>query len=479
MKEFLKNRNLPAWVLSAAGALVLAVLFIVWLLDGTDRGAAEIAAAALCVLLFAVVGVRFVFRWTEDWQARRTGAFSESLREPFRAASRAGEDAEISSPFPARSVLVKIFFAVLAGEIAALVLFWLIRLLEDGWMGFPEAMSLWTHLDVQHYLNIARDGYISGGDASRVVELVFLPGYPLAVRLFALIAGSEFLAGFIVSLLSIAGAGVTLYCLARLDMDHAGALRALKYALLLPGAVFFCGPMSESFFLLLSLSCVYLLRRKRWLAACVLGGLAAFTRTLGLVLLVPAAYELISDTLTARPGGWDRRAVERRVWSFAALLVIPLGFAAYCVICWRVSGDPFKFLEYQREHWDQRLGLFFNTASYQTEHLLTRIGEGSVPGVMGLWGPNVLCVFGALALLIPGAKRLRPSYTAFFLIYFIIAVGPTWLLSAPRYLAAAFPLSLTLAFLTEDRRADSMCTAGLAVLFVLYDYVLVARWQVW
>ncbi len=462
MTIFRKIRNIPAWILSAAGVLVLAVLFVSWLATGSGRSAAGIAAAALCALLFAVVGVRFVFRWTADWQARRTGKFAEPLREPVRAAT-----------------LVKIFFAVLCGELAALGLFWLLRLLEDGWMGFSDAMSLWTHLDVQHYLNIARDGYIAAGDTSRVVELVFLPGFPLAVRFVALIAGDGLLAGFIVSLLSISGAGVLLYCLARLDMDHGGALRALKYALLLPGAVFFCGPMSESLFLLLCLSCLYLLRRKRWLPACLLGGLAAFTRTPGLVLLVPAAFELISDNLAVPRGGWDKNAAERRVWSFAALLIIPLGFAAYCVVCWRVSGNPFKFLEYQREHWDQSLGLFFNTASYQTEHLLTRVREGSVPGVTGLWGPNVLCVFGALALMIPGANRLRPSYTAFFLIYYVIAVGPTWLLSAPRYLAAAFPLGLALSSLTEDRRVDSVCTAVLAVLFVLYDYVLVARWQVW
>lgn len=463
MKLFGKDIPAPTLFISALGVIVLAALTAIWWTADPDRSAAGVAAALLCAALFAVVGVRFTARWMEDWRIRRSGeAPPERLQEPIRAAT-----------------LITIFFAVLGGELLAIGLFWVLRLMEDGWMSFSTAMSLWTHLDVQHYLHIAEDGYIVSGDASRVVELVFLPGFPLAVRLFAAVTGDTLLAGFLVSLLSVSGAGVVLYCLARMDMDHGGALRTLKYSLLLPGAVFFCGPMSESLFLLLSLSCVYLIRRKRWLPACLLGGLAAFTRTLGLVLLVPAAYELISDTLTVRTGGWQKEEVERRVWSFTALLLIPLGFAVYCAICWRVTGDPFKFLEYQRNHWDQRLGLFFNTASYQTEHALARIQEGSVPGLMGLWGPNVLCVFGALALMIPGAKRLRPSYTAFFLVYYVIAVGPTWLLSAPRYLAAAFPLGFALSSFTEDRRADSVCTVLLTVLFVLYDYVLVARWQVW
>ena len=209
MKIFGKEIPAPTCVLSLLGVFTLLGLVTLWWARDPGRSGAGILAAVLCAALFAVVGVRFVVRWMEDWRSRRSETYRERLREPIRAVT-----------------LVKIFSAVLGGELAALGLFWLLRLLEEGWMSFSDAMSLWTHLDVQHYLNIARDGYVSAGDMSRVVELVFLPGFPLAVRLFASVTGNYLLAGIFVSLLSIAGAGVMLYCLARLDTAHGGALPA-------------------------------------------------------------------------------------------------------------------------------------------------------------------------------------------------------------------------------------------------------------
>ncbi|MBR2717328.1 MAG: hypothetical protein IKD79_06295 [Oscillospiraceae bacterium] len=460
----MKKKSIPrgARLISAAGLAVMAALFVIWWLGHPGVRAAGRASALCCVLLFSLLGVRFAAHWMEDWGERRREAREERLEEPVNAA-----------------VLVRVFFACLGTELAALGLFWLLRVLREGPMGLSPALHLWTHLDTWHYLNIAEYGYLAQGDMDRVLELVFLPGYPLAVRAAAQLTGNYLAAGFAVSLLSVSGAGVVLYRLARLDMDHGAALRTLRYTLILPGAVFFPGPMSESLFFLLCVSCVYLARRKKWLAACVLGALASFTRSPGLVLAVPVGYELISDTLTLRPGGWSGRAVRRRILSFAALAVIPLGFGVYCLICWRVSGDPFRFLVYQKENWGQSMGLFFNTASYQAENAIRRFETGNYASLLGLWIPNILCVFGALLLMTAAVRRLRPAYAAFFLVYYVMVVGPTWLLSAPRYLAAAFPLGLAMASLTEKRRWDAVCTAGMLLLYAAYDYVLVARWQVW
>ena len=462
MKLRVTWKNRPAVWITAAGILILGILLALWGRSHPGTGWPEWLAALASAALFAWAWGVFADRWMGDWSARRVGR---------------GEDGPAERP--ARGILWRVFFACLGAELLAMGLFWLLRVLQSGWMGPAEALRLWNRLDARHYQDIARDWYLSQGDMGRVVQLVFLPGYPLAVRLVGLLTGDLFLAGFVVSLLSIAGAGVVLYCLVRLDREHAAALRTVKYALLLPGAVFFSGPMSESLFFLLSLCSVYLARRKRWLPACLLGGLAAFTRSLGLLLLVPVGYELLADTLTRRPGGWDQRAVERRAWSFGALLLIPAGFGVYCLICWTVAGDPFRFLEYQRDHWDQSLSFFFNTAAYQTEYVLKRIAEGSRESLLGLWLPNLLTVFLAPALMIAGGKRIRPSYLAYFLAYYVVAAGATWLLSAPRYVAAAFPLAVALGALTEDRRADSALTILCTAAYVIYDFMLVARWQVW
>ena len=92
--------------------------------------------------------------------------------------------------------------------------------------------------------------------------------------------------------------------------------------------------MSESLFLLLCALCVYGARKGRWLAGCLFGALAAFTRSLGLMLFVPLLIELVP--LVKGEG------MSRLLKRFAALLV-PLGFGAYCLINAYVAGHPFKF----------------------------------------------------------------------------------------------------------------------------------------
>ena len=154
------------------------------------------------------------------------------------------------------------------------------------------------------------------------------------------------------------------------------------------------------------------------------------------------------------------------------MLLIPLGLAGYLFINYAVTGDPFKFMQYQKEHWSQGFGLFFETAAYQTEYALSASAEGNLRQLFGLWLPNLIYSFGALGLIAAAAKRLRPSYLVYFLAYFAVAIGATWLLSAPRYLAACFPLALALAACADTRRKDAVATAvslaGLVAYLAMY-----------
>lgn len=125
-----------------------------------------------------------------------------------------------------------------------------------------------------------------------MVQLVFFPGYPMAVRLVSILLGGQLLlAGFLVSALSFAGAGCLLYRLVRLDAPHREAVRAVSFLCLLPGSFFFAAPMSESFFLLLTVGSYYAARTGWWLLAGLLGGMAALTRSVGLLLLIPLFFE--------------------------------------------------------------------------------------------------------------------------------------------------------------------------------------------
>lgn len=450
-------------ILAGAGLAVLTILFVHWLRVNPGKSTAGIIAAAASAALFAVFGVRLVFAWMEEWRAANDSGPVRAIREPVRPA-----------------VLIKIAVTCLIAEAAALFLVYIFQLAGGDRQRFSDAVDIWQRLDSQHYLDIARDWYLSDAELDRRVQLVFLPGYPLAIRLIHLVVRDWAAAGFVVSGLSFSGSGVMLYLLARLDTDHAGALRALKYTLILPGAFFFAAPMSEGMFFLLSVASLYCLRRNHWLLAGVLGGIAAFTRSLGIVMIVPAGYLWLTDVIAGAPEGEKKTPVSRRVLQVLSLLLIPAGFGAYCLVCRAVSGDAFKFLEYQREHWNQSAGLFFSTAAYQTEYAVGKYDSGDLNTLMGLWLPNLICSFGALAVMAVAARRrIKPVYSVYFFAYYIMAIGTTWLLSAPRYLAACAPIPLALSGLTEDRRTDDILTVVLTVLYTLYAMCMARRWQVW
>ena len=247
-------------------------------------------------------------------------------------------------------------------------------------------------------------------------------------------------------------------------------MRALRFLTLAPGCFFFAAPMSESLFLLLTAAALYLARTRRPILGGLCGAYSAFTRSLGLLLFVPLLWELVHDAV-------QRRRVDAR--QVVGALLVPLGFAAYCYINWRVSGNPFQFLIYQREHWNQRTGLFFSTAAYQTDYFLRSLTTGGWRDALGLWLPNLIACFAALGLLAAAAPKLRASQTAWFLAYYIVAVGATWLLSAPRYLLVLLPVPLALAQCTRARTAGRVLTALSALASLGYLAAFALRWQVW
>lgn len=443
--------TVPGLIICALGLAALAALYLLWFMDSRSSALGKLAALA-SVALFALVCLRFVPGWMRFWT-------------PDEYSDTVGSAAE-----PAK-VRAKLFALGLIWCLAVFVLtyfIYLIRGYNGSWASFS---SFWTLTDSGHYLDIARDWYLSEGVIDRLVQLVFLPGYPIAVRAMHLIVPDWVLAGLLVSWLSFSGALSVGYSLLRLDYSHSVSMRAIKYLLLIPGSFFFVSPMSESLFLLLSLGCVYLARTGKLAPGCLLGGLAAFTRSLGLMLFVPVCMELVHEAVNAPKG-------QKRIYRFAWLLLILAGFAAYCYINYLVAGDPFQYMTYQSEHWGQNFGLFFNTASYQLENALSSL-KNNPHNFLGLWLPNLVFDFASLAFMVSAARKMRPGYTAWFIAYYFIAIGATWLLSSPRYMISLLPFFLSVALTADTPKKDRVITAVCVPLWLYYEVMFVLRWQVW
>ena len=435
-----QKRNL---CVSAIGCAAVLGLFGWWFRQSRDSGWLGLLAAAASAGLFLALGLRYVPAFTAFWQP------SDEL------------EADRAEP---KYMAARLFVAALAWDALVLLLAWLLRRAFGHGGSFAATLDFWRCLDSGHYLAIADEWYLSEGEWGRLVQLVFLPGYPLLIRLGRLLTGDTLSGALLVAALCFAGSCCLLYRLIRLDYSHALALRCVLLLGLWPGSFFFAAPMSESPFLLLCLACLLLARRGHFWAAALCGAYASFTRSLGLTLIVPLVMELFH-------GGFH--------WKKAlAIGLVPLGFAAYLAVNVQVAGNAFQFLTYQSEHWGQRLGFFWNTASYQANRAAATLVDNP-HNFFGLWLPNLLAGFGALALMLWAAPRLRASLTAWFIAYFVIAIGATWLLSAPRYLLAMPTLPLAAALAGEDRRVRWIAAPVMTAASTAYFIMFLLRWQVW
>ena len=207
------TRNTLKNLISAAGLVFLAVIFAIWLRN-TDSGTPGKLAAALSIGLFALICLRFVPRWLDFW----------GDVQPQPVPVQEGKTAKL------------IFVLILLWDILLIVTVYLIRKTMGSVDTLIQSLSSWLYLDSHHYLDIARDWYLSEGEWDRLAQLVFFPGYPVAVRLMHVIIPDYTLAGFAVSALCFAGSGVMLYKLLRLDCGRDTALFAVAILCVVPHA---------------------------------------------------------------------------------------------------------------------------------------------------------------------------------------------------------------------------------------------------
>ncbi len=427
---------------------ILLLLFGLWAFTGAYTGLGLLAGALSCAL-FALL----ILRVTPHLTALFCSDSSPLPDEAFGARTLRRENRH-----PWLKIVVFTLLVRVAIYAAAYGMFTWINGYQGGM--WDTLKTLWLRTDAPSYLGIAENWYVAAGDAR--FHLVFFPLYPLCIKAVWYAVRDYFASAMLVSNLFTAASAVACYELTALELPFQEAKRSVRYMLLLPAAFFLAAPMTESLFLFLSLMTLYFARKKRFLWACGFAALAGFSRLPGVLLAVPVGIEMAADLCERfRKGDGFKKALLR---DCGCLLLLPLGLAAYLWINAAVTGDALRFLTYQREHWDQSMDYFFSATAYQTENILSADARMR----WGLYIPNVAACLGALLLMLWGAKGMRPSYVVYFLIYFAVTTGATWLLSAPRYLTVCYPLILACAMRARDPQNDILLTALFVPLLLGY-----------
>lgn len=316
-------------------------------------------------------------------------------------------------------------------------------------------VQYWVRWDAPHYIGLIENWYVNEGDPR--FHIVFFPLYPAICRLICLATGmSARASAFIVSNAAFMGCGVIMFRLTEREMGTRGGVRAMLMFMFSPLTLFCSIPYTESIYLLTTLLAVYFARNRRFFWAVVMGALSANSRMVGMAAAIPIYFEMIR----ASEGGLAKRYI------FTAIKVLPVsvGLIAYLLLNYQVTGDMFKFMQYQSEHWGQNFGTIYNTVGYTFTNAVT---YDLFSYRIGVWIPQIIAIFVSLALLLMSARRLHPGDLAFGSAYFYVSVVPTWLLSGPRYMTAMYPAYPALTALTRKKAVFISLLAVSAVLCAL------------
>jgi hypothetical protein len=336
---------------------------------------------------------------------------------------------------------------------------------------YSDPLHIWLRKDAAWYTDIARDGYNYSPTGQSAVN--FFPLYPLLVRaahpavaLFvAKPADSYLVAGLLVAWVAFLAACALLY---RLAWERFGARAALAATVLLalyPFGYYFGSAFSESLYLLLGLAAFLAIERGRWWLAGGAALLAGATRPPGLIVGVCVALAYALEW-------WRTRHAWR--WDALALLLAPLGAAAYAGYCWLVYGTPTAYMQTSVAGWHR--GHLQAEGLLQAWRLLTRPGEwiggkGVDIRAYGLYAILLVLVLASLPLI---ARRLGMPYALYTLVSVlspIITVNSVE--SLGRYISVIFPAFLIWGYLLARRSwtlalVAAISAAGLVIFAALF-----------
>lgn len=331
---------------------------------------------------------------------------------------------------------------------------------------FAEIFAAW---DSGWYFDIARRGYYFSADGQSSVT--FFPLYPLLMRLGAApFGGSDraiWIAGIAISGGAFLAALVALHRFAdQMFGDRETARRTVLYAAVFPFSFFFTRVYTESLFFLLTVLAIASAYKGRWWHAGLAGGLAALTRSNGILLAIPLVWVAVAD----------RPRVPVLARRLAALTLVPLGLGSYCVYIYRLTGDPLAWLNAQR-YW------YYSVGDMPWRRLLTLISMIERHGIYDFVFTSALAPYqlihgtvalGVLALIPAIFARLGVGLGAYALVSVMVPLSGSDLQGIGRYMAVVFPVFMLLGSFRSPRVHEAIL-----IVFSLFLALFIALFVNW
>jgi len=285
----------------------------------------------------------------------------------------------------------------------------------------PSTSSNWLWLfnawDSLHFQLIAQLGY-------SFPDYVYLPGYPIFIRMVGFMVGNYWLGGFLVAQIFALASLVVFQLLAEQYMQPREALCATLLMATFPYiSVFTILGYSEAVFLFSTIATWYFYKKGQIGTSSLLAGLASITRIYGLAIVLPMCLDI----------------VRSKNYRKLLYLAIPVAFvASWFLFCYASTGDPFA--SWTDEKW-------FTSNIDSKDGLVQTILSQALKGVIGCCtlDPGILIAVGLFAYLVVKTWQVDGSLSIYAVTVFAsVTSTATNHLALLRFLTFLFPVWLTI-----------------------------------
>lgn len=419
----------------------------------------------LNIFAFAFVFILF-FRWLKKCKLSSLKLIPINTDEPNK---------EIYTP--SKNSLLKVFLFALSLRVVIYIvgyIFFCLNIDETG-NNFIALVQKW---DSVNYMTLAEKGYANFTENGQHLFLVFFPLYVWVIRFLNIFTANSLVSGLLSSNLLFALACCQLYRLAGFVYNKSVAKYSVLFLSLFPFSFFFGTVLTESLFLLTTVSATYYALKHKWFAFAFWGILAALSRMMGILVIVPALIELTESVIphfrnkvSLSPESENIKTEKPKVIiiirNFLLAIAPFLGTGAYLLLNYVVDGNPFAFSIHEK-HWHQGFMWFSKVINYIFENAISfsRVS-------FAIWLPTIILFF-LFALILSFAlirkKDSNPnSLIAFGFAYLIGNYSLSWLLSAGRYMSCGFVFFIFAAVLFDKHRyAKQIILVLEAMLLVVY-----------
>ncbi len=292
---------------------------------------------------------------------------------------------------------------------------------------YSREVASFAHFDGIHYLRLINKGYDDTGSQA------FFPVYPLIIYTLSF---GVFDPLYVAIVLNVTLVFASLILITN-QLTDSHRTKFLLLFLSFPTSFYLITNYTESLFIFLVSLFFYFSKKKKYLLAAIVAGIASATRVVGIFLALTLLVELIQYFNA------NRQIITRSFWLYVAFMmsISVSGLLMYSIYLNSRYGDPLKFV-----HVMSMFGVGRSTGEivllpqllYRYFRILTTSPLTSIIGLRALWELVTLVITG-IALYVARHKLSLPAMI-FCLSVIIFPTLSGTLSSFPRYVLVAVPL---------------------------------------